>query len=161
MQIRGTQGTSIWQWTTVQQHTFQRILWTTRNQEPLFLTLPPTGQWPGRGSKPILIEDHQDSAWRGKGSMAGWVTGCERPRPRPPFIGMLGQTHVNGWSRVVASQNGGSTSYVFALRLGILQWSRHLFNYWKIKKTIIERFFILLIWNWIHIDHRKITWLWS
>ena len=59
---------------------------------------------------------------------------------------MLGQTHVNGWSRVIASQNGGSTSYISPLRLGVLQWSRHLFNYWENKKTIIEKeFFILLI----------------
>ena len=74
---------------------------------------------------------------------------------------MLGQTHANRWSRVIASQNGGSTSYISPLRLGVLQWSRHLFNYWKNKKTIIEKFLILLIWNWIYIDHRKITWLWS
>ena len=58
---------------------------------------------------------------------------------------VLGQTHVNGWSRVIASQNGGLTSYIFPLRLGVLQWSRHLFNYWKNKKTIIEKFLILLI----------------
>ena len=61
------------------------------------------------------------------------------------FYGMLGQIHVNGWSRVIVSQNGNSTDYVFPLRLKILQWSRHLFNYWKNKKTIIEKFFILLI----------------
>ena len=52
-----------------------------------------------------------------------------RDRAPGPFYEMLGQTHVNGWSRVVASQNGGSTSYIFPLRLGVLQWSRHLFNY--------------------------------
>ena len=69
---------------------------------------------------------------------------CERPHPRPHFL-MLGQTHLNGWSRVIASQNGDSTSYIFPLRLGVLQWSRHLFNYWKNKKTIIEKFLILLI----------------
>ena len=57
--------------------------------------------------------------------------------PPAPFYEMLGQTHVNGWSRVIASQNGGSTGYIFPLRLGVLQWSRHLFNYWKNKKTII------------------------
>ena len=75
-----------------------------------------------------------------------WSRHCERPRPRPVFYGMmLGQTHVNGWSRVIASQNGGSTSYIFPLILGVLQWSRHLFNYWKNKKTIIEKFLILLI----------------
>ena len=70
---------------------------------------------------------------------------CERPRPRPPFYMMLGQTHVNGWSRVIASQNGGSTGYIFPLRLGVLQWSRHLFNYWKNKKIIIEKEFIILL----------------
>ena len=37
------------------------------------------------------------------------------------FYMMLGQTHMNGWSRVVASQNGGSTSYIFPFRLRILQ----------------------------------------
>ena len=58
-----------------------------------------------------------------------WAWACERPRPRPVLYGMLGQTHVNGWSRVIASQNGGSTSFIFPLRLGVLQWSRHLFNY--------------------------------
>ena len=59
--------------------------------------------------------------------------------PDPLFYRMLGQTHVNGWSRVIASQNGGSTDYIFPLRLGVLQWSRHLFNYWKNMKTIIEK----------------------
>ena len=67
---------------------------------------------------------------------------CERPRPLARFM-MLG--HVNGWSRVVASQNGGSTSYISPLRLGVLQWSRHLFNYWENKKTIIEKEFLILL----------------
>ena len=67
---------------------------------------------------------------------------CERPRPLARFM-MLG--HVNGWSRVVASQNGGSTSYIFPFRLRVLQWSCHLYNYWKNKKTIIEKKFILLL----------------
>ena len=79
----------------------------------------------------------------------------------PTRFMMLGQTHVKGWSRVITSQNGSLTDYIFPLRLGVLQWIRHLFNYWKNKKTIIERFLILLIWNWIYINHRKITWLWS
>ena len=69
---------------------------------------------------------------------------CERPRPQARFM-MLGQTHVNGWSRVVASQNGGLTSYIFPLRLGVLQWRRRLFNYWKNKKTIIEKEFLILL----------------
>ena len=46
-----------------------------------------------------------------------------------PFYRMLGQTHVNGWSHVIASQNGGSTDYISPLRLGVLQWNCHLFNY--------------------------------
>ena len=53
-----------------------------------------------------------------------------RDRAPDPFFGMMGQTHVNGWSRVIASQNGDSTSYIFPFRLRVLQWSRHLFNYW-------------------------------
>ena len=74
-----------------------------------------------------------------------WKNACVRDRAPGPFYDMLGQTHVNGWSRIIVSQNGGSTSYIFPLRLGVLQWSRHLFNYWKNKKTIIEKFLILLI----------------
>ena len=42
---------------------------------------------------------------------------------------MLGETYANWWGRVIASQNGGSTSYIFPLRLGVLQWNHHLFNY--------------------------------
>ena len=57
-----------------------------------------------------------------------WEHHCERPCPRSVFR-MLGQTHVNVWSRIIASQNGGSTSYIFPFKLRILQWSRHLFNY--------------------------------
>ena len=68
-----------------------------------------------------------------------------RDRAPGPFFMMLGQTHVNGWSRVIASQNGGLTSCIFPLRLRVLQWSRHLFNCWKNKKTIIEKILILLI----------------
>ena len=60
---------------------------------------------------------------------------------------VLGQTQMNGWSRVIASQNGGSTDYISPLRLGVLQWSRHLFNYWKNKKVIFKKFLILLICN--------------
>ena len=81
-----------------------------------------------------------------KDSESESVKKCVRDRtPGLLFYRMLGQTHVNGWSRVVASQNGGSTSYIFPLRLGVLQWSHHLFNYWKNKKTIIEKEFILLL----------------
>ena len=63
-------------------------------------------------------------------SLTKAVSICERPHPWPLFLGMLGQTYVNGWSRVIASQNGGSTNYIFPFRLRVLQWSRHLFNYW-------------------------------
>ena len=54
-----------------------------------------------------------------------------RDHTHGPFYEMLGQTHVNGWSCVIASQNGGSTSYIFLFRLKVLQWSRHLFDYWN------------------------------
>ena len=81
--------------------------------------------------------------------------------PPAPFFRLSGQSHVYGWSRVIAFQNGGLTSYISPFRLRVLQWSRHLFNYRKNKKTMNEKFLILLIWNWIYIDHRKITWLWS
>ena len=41
---------------------------------------------------------------------------CVRDRaPGPLFYKMLGQTHVNGQSRVIASQNRGSTGYIFPL----------------------------------------------
>ena len=48
------------------------------------------------------------------------ISECERPRPRPAFFRMLGQTHVNGWSRVITSQNRSSTSYIFPFRLRVL-----------------------------------------
>ena len=57
-----------------------------------------------------------------------WVESCYY-LASDPFYDVLGQTHVNGWSRVITSQNGGSTSYIFPFRLRVLQWSRHLFNY--------------------------------
>ena len=74
------------------------------------------------------------------GDLSLWETA-----PLARFYRMLCQTHMNGWNRVIVSQNRGSTIYIFPFRLRVLQWSRHLFNYWKNKETIIERFFILLI----------------
>ena len=60
-----------------------------------------------------------------------YVTIFVRDRALGPFYDeMLGQTHMNGWSRVIASQNCGSTSYIFPFSLMVLQWSHHLFNYW-------------------------------
>ena len=41
--------------------------------------------------------------------------------PPAHFYRMLGQTHINGWSRVITSQNKGSTSYIFPFRLRVLQ----------------------------------------
>ena len=65
--------------------------------------------------------------------------------PPAPFFWMLGQTHVNGWSRVIASQNEGSTDYIFPFRLrfynGIATYLIIEIN----KKTKIEKFLILLI----------------
>ena len=56
---------------------------------------------------------------------------CERLRLQPPFLGVLGQTHMNGWSRIIATQNRSSTNYIFPFRLRVLQWIHHLFNYWN------------------------------
>ena len=42
-----------------------------------------------------------------------------RDRAPGPFCMMVGLTPVNGWSHVVATQNGGSTSYIFPLRLDL------------------------------------------
>ena len=72
------------------------------------------------GSRLVELNEHNSDY-----KMEVWETAP----PARFFYRMLGQTHVNGWSRVIASQNGGSTSYIFPLRLGVLQWSRHLFNY--------------------------------
>ena len=44
-----------------------------------------------------------------------------RDRAPGPFFMVLGQIHMNGWSRVIASQNRGSTSYIFPFRLRVLQ----------------------------------------
>ena len=44
---------------------------------------------------------------------------CEKLCPQPVLE--LGQTHMNGWSRVITSQNGGSTDYIFPFRLRVLQ----------------------------------------
>ena len=103
----------------------------------------------------IPTDRHQTELWVIKNLLfffsISTVNAVWETAPPARFM-MLGQTHVNGWSRVIASQNGGSTSYIFPFRLGVLQWSRHLFNYWKNKKTIIvKEFLILLIWNWIYI----------
>ena len=83
---------------------------------------------------------------------------CERPRPRPVFMD-VGPNPREWVESCYCVSKWRSTDYIFPLRLGVLQWSRQLFNYWKNKKTIIKKFLILLIWNWIYIDHRKITWL--
>ena len=40
--------------------------------------------------------------------------------PGPFFRMLLGLAHVNVWSRVIASKNGGSISYISPLRLGVL-----------------------------------------
>ena len=69
---------------------------------------------------------------------------CKRLRP-PTRFWMLGQTHVNGWSRVTASQNEGSTNFILPFRLnnGVATYLIIRIN----KKTKIEKFLILLICN--------------
>ena len=61
---------------TIWQCTFQRFLWTLWDSKSLFLTSPPSSKQSSWSCKPILVEDHQDSSWGGKGSMAGWTAGC-------------------------------------------------------------------------------------
>ena len=65
-----------------------------------------------------------------------------RDAPRP--ILELGQTHMNGYSHVIASQNDGSTNYIIHFRLKVLQWSCHLIIRIN-KKTKIKKLLILLI----------------
>ena len=76
MQVWGAQSISVWQWTTIWQCTFQGLLWTLQNSKSLFLACPSPSKRSGRSCKPILVENHQDSAWGGKGSMARRATRC-------------------------------------------------------------------------------------
>ena len=87
--------------------------------------------WGGqlRASLLILGIDPMYSTWQVFGQALLVDSPLVRDRAPGPFYEYLGQTHVNGWSHVIASQNGGSTDYISPLRLGVLQWSRHLFNY--------------------------------
>ena len=47
LQIWYTKGVGLRQWEAVQQRRIQRLLLTTRDQEPLLLTRPPVGQQTG------------------------------------------------------------------------------------------------------------------
>ena len=67
-----------------------------------------------------------------------------RDRAPSPFL-MLGQTHVNEWSRVIVSQNGDSTDYIFPCRLRVLQGVATYLIIEINKKTKIEKILILLI----------------
>ena len=49
------------------------------------------------------------------------VTSPVRNSTPDPFFWMLGQTHMNGWSRVIVSQNESSTDYISLFRLRVLQ----------------------------------------
>ena len=71
---------------------------------------------------------------------------CERLRPSL-FYRMLDQNHVNGWSHVIESQNGGSTSYIFPFRLRFYNGVTIYLIIGINKKTKIEKFLILLIFN--------------
>ena len=70
---------------------------------------------------------------------------CDRSHPRPLFF--LGQTHMNGWSCVIVSQNGGLTDHN-----GVTTYLIIGIN----KKIKIKKFLILLICKWIYIDHKKL-----
>ena len=76
VQVWGVLSTSVRQWTKIWQCTFQRFLWTLWNSKSLFFTGPPSSKRLRWSCKPIIIENHQDSSWGDKGSMAGWAAGC-------------------------------------------------------------------------------------
>ena len=66
--------------------------------------------------------------------------------PGPLFLGCVGAKPTGMGGVMLLSLKMEIRLVIFStLRLGVLQWSRHLFNYWKNKKTIIEKFLILLI----------------
>ena len=49
------------------------------------------------------------------------VTSPVRNSTPDPFFWVLGQTHMNGLSRVIVSQNESLTDYVSLFRLRVLQ----------------------------------------
>ena len=65
--------------------------------------------------------------------------------PPTHFFRMLGQTHVNEWSRVITSRNGGSTNYIFSFRLRVYNGIATYLIIGINKKTKIEKFLILFI----------------
>ena len=73
---------------------------------------------------------------------------------------MLGQTHVNGWSCVIASQNGCSTSYIFPFKLGFYNGVATYLIIGKIRKPklknslfyLFEIEFALSIGNYMALD---------
>ena len=69
---------------------------------------------------------------------------CERPRPRP-VLWDVGPNPRKWVESCYCLSKWRFDGYIFPLRLGVLQWSRHLFNYWKNKKTIIEKEFLILL----------------
>lgn len=66
----------LWQWKTIWQRHIQGLLPIARDQKPLFVTHPPTGQWSSWGCKLILTKNDQDSTWRGKGDMVWRTAKC-------------------------------------------------------------------------------------
>ena len=81
--------------------------------------------------------------------------------PPAPFFRLLGQSHVNGWSRVIAFQNGGLTSYIFPFKLRVYNGVATYLIIGINKKTKIKKIPHFINFQLIYIDHRKITWLWS
>ena len=54
----------------------QEFLLIIGDQESLLLTRPPSGQWTSWGHKPILAQNHQDSAQGDKGYIVGQAVKC-------------------------------------------------------------------------------------
>ena len=68
-----------------------------------------------------------------------------RDRAPGPFYRMLGQTHVNGWSRVIASQNRSLIDYIFPFKLRVYNGDVTYLIIGINKKTKIKKFLVLLI----------------
>ena len=108
MQVWNPQDFHIWQWKTVWQLTFPRILWRTWHTQPLLIPRSPAGQWTGGSHKSILAQDDQDSTWGGKRVMV-WRA------PKYPM-------GIQDDSKNSHQRNSIST--------GVRHWSRHTNRNW-------------------------------
>ena len=88
-------GTSVWSW----------------GSKPLLITRPPSSQQTGKGYEPILAQDHQDSAWGGKGHLVGGTS-----------------EHIVG-----ISNDSKNTHRGYTVSTSIQEWSNHPNRSWTHK----------------------------